>query len=111
MRADRDLLADMLEAIGRIERYAARGREAFLNDELIQVWIIHHMQTIGEAARRLSRGLQAEHHAIPWSEIIAMRNILVHDYFGVDTDEIWSAVENDLPKLRRQIESILADAD
>ena len=51
MRDDRERLLDILEAIERIERYAARGREAFENDELLQTWVVHHVQIIGEAAR------------------------------------------------------------
>lgn len=108
MRDDRVLLEDILEAIVQIERYATQGRELFLGDELIRVWIIHHIQVIGEAARRLSPGFRSLHDDVPWSEIVAMRNILVHDYFGIDENEIWLAVEHDLPELRRQIELILA---
>ena len=54
MRSDRERLLDIQEAIERIEKYATRGREAFERDELIQTWILHHLQIIGEAARALS---------------------------------------------------------
>jgi len=53
MRDGNERLLDMLEAIEEIERYAVRGREAFLQDELVQVWMVHHLQIIGEAAARL----------------------------------------------------------
>lgn len=88
MRVDLERLRDILEAIARIERYAARGREVLERDELVQTWIIHHIQIIGEAARQLSDELRASRSEIPWAQIIAMRNILVHDYFGVDLEEI-----------------------
>ena len=107
MRNDREYLLDILEAIGRVERYAARGRDAFDREELVQTWIVHHLQIIGEAARKLSSEFRAAHPEIPWAEIVAMRNVLVHDYFGIDEEEVWSAVQRDLPELKRKIEAIL----
>ncbi len=109
MRDDRERLQDILEAIERIERYASRGREEFLKDELIQTWVVHHLQIIGEAARKLSEGIRSSHGAVPWPAIIAMRNILVHDYFTVDVEEVWSTVERDLPCLKSEIISMLED--
>jgi len=52
--------------------------------------------------------LQAGSPRIPWPQIVAMRNILVHEYFGVDLDEVWQAVERELPPLKRAIEDALA---
>lgn len=84
MRRPSERLKDMLDAIARIERYAARGREAFEQEELIQVWFLHHLQLIGEAAAQLGKTFHNAHPEIPWAQIIAMRNVLVHEYFGVD---------------------------
>ena len=56
MRDDRGRLRDILEAIGRVQHYVQKGREEFDQNELHQVWIVHHLQIIGEAARGLSRG-------------------------------------------------------
>ena len=75
MRGSRTRLLDILEAIENIERYAARGRRVFEDDELVQTWIIHHLQIIGEAAARLDRDFHDAHPAIPWAAIVAMRNI------------------------------------
>ena len=107
MRDDRERLLDIQEAIERIERYAARGKQAFDRDELVQTWIVHHLQILGEAARGLSEGIQERAPQVPWSQIIGMRNILVHDYFGVDKAVVWSAVERDLPVLEKQIQDLL----
>lgn len=101
MRDDRERLLDIQEAIGRIEKYSVQGKEAFENEDLIQNWIVHHLQIIGEAAARLSENFRKNHPDIPWTEIIGMRNILVHDYFGIDTEIVWSVVEKDIPTLKK----------
>ena len=107
MRSPSDRLRDIIEAIERIERYAKRGREAFEDDELIQVWVLYHLQMIGEAAARLGREFHQAHPQIPWRQIVAMRNILVHEYFGVDTEEVWRTVEKDLPRLKQALSDLL----
>jgi uncharacterized protein with HEPN domain len=91
-------LGDILESIAAIRRHAWRGRAVFEADELVQVWIVHHLQIIGEAAARLDPGLRAASSA-PWAGIIGMRNILVHRYFGIDRDAAWAVVERDLDPL------------
>jgi len=109
MRDDHERLLDIREAIERIEKYAGQGRETFEHDELVQTWIVHHLQIIGEASRTLSSDLRDQHPEVPWSKIIGMRNILVHDYFGIDVDVVWSVVEHDLPDLVHHIEAILQE--
>ena len=107
MRSDRERLQDILEAIERIERHANQGRELFEKDELVQIWMVHHFQIIGEAASRISENLVGSHPEVPWPQMVAMRNVLVHDYFGVDVDEVWNTVANDLPPLKAAITAIL----
>jgi len=107
MRDPKEYLKDILDAIGAIERYASRGRQVFEQDELIQVWVIHHLQIIGEAAGRLGRAFHQAHPGVPWSEIVAMRNVLVHEYFGVDLEEVWKTVERDLPTFKKAVEALL----
>jgi uncharacterized protein with HEPN domain len=109
MRDDRERLLDILEAIERIDRYAVRGREAFEHNELIQSWITHQLQIIGEAAARITPDLRENHPEVPWREIIGMRNVLTHGYFEIDLDAVWSAVERDLGKLRSQVEAIVSE--
>jgi uncharacterized protein with HEPN domain len=107
MRSDRERLLDILEAIERIEKYAQEGKSAFEADELIQTWIIHHIELIGEACRSLPPDFQARYANVPWADIIGMRNLLVHHYFGIDTDAVWSVVEHDIPELKMNIRTIL----
>jgi uncharacterized protein with HEPN domain len=66
MRDDREWLLDILDAIEKIEKYSSRGRQAYEEDELIQNWILHQLQIIGEALRCISDDFRIEHSDIPW---------------------------------------------
>jgi len=107
VRDPNERLRDILDAIANIERYAARGRQVFEADELIQNWFVRHLQIIGEAAYSLPRELRDQEPEIAWTKIIGMRHILVHDYFAVDTVVVWDAVEHDLPDLKAKIQAVL----
>jgi uncharacterized protein with HEPN domain len=107
MRTDRERLQDVLDSIAHIQRYAAFGRAAFDASELYQVWMIHHIGVIGEACRAMSDALKQRHPAVPWPEIIFMRNRLVHAYFGIRLDLVWDTVEQDIPALKPLIEDVL----
>jgi uncharacterized protein with HEPN domain len=107
MRNDRERLLDIKEAIENIKKYSIKGRNTFEKEELVQNWIIHHLQIIGEAAAKISDDFQEQHPDIPWLQVIGMRNILVHDYFRIDINAVWSVVENDLPRLEQYIETLL----
>jgi uncharacterized protein with HEPN domain len=101
-------LEDILEAIARIEHYSARGWEAFEQDELIQNWVVRHLQIIGEAARALPEEVRGLAPEVPWPKIIGMRHILVHNYFDIDAEVVWNVVELDLPGLKREIGKMLS---
>jgi len=107
MRGDRARLLDVLEAIEKIERYSRVDQEAFARDELIQTWMVYHLQIIGEAVTQLSDELRARHPEVPWRAIAAMRHAIVHAYFRVDLDEVWSVVQQDLPDLKSRIQAML----
>jgi uncharacterized protein with HEPN domain len=107
MRNPKERLKDILDAIAKIERYAARGQEAFEQEELIQTWVLYHIQLIGEAAAQLGKAFHQAHPEIPWAQIVAMQNVLVREYFGVDLQEVWRTVERDLPALKNQIEVLV----
>ena len=107
MRTDKDRFLDILEAIEKIERYKDRGKSAFASDELLQVWVVRHLQIIGEAASRISTETQNQFNQVPWGKMIGMRHILVHGYFEIDLEIVWSVIENDMPALKKHIESAL----
>jgi uncharacterized protein with HEPN domain len=109
MRSDRERVLDILEAIEKIEQQLPDDVETFAEDELRQIWVIHHLQIIGEAANGLSSQFRAIHPSIPWHKIIGMRHVLVHGYFAIDLEVVWTAVDKDLPLLKRGIEEILGE--
>lgn len=109
MRNDKEWLLDILEAIEQIEKYSAKGYRTFKEDELIQVWIIHYLQVIGEAANNLSQTLIEANPEVPWADIVGLRNVLVHQYFGIDLERVWETIELYLPSFRQKVEKILAD--
>jgi uncharacterized protein with HEPN domain len=111
MRSDRAYLEDIVEAIDCIEKYTAKGRDEFDSNELVQTWVVHHIQIVGEASSRITEELRLAHSQVPWGVIRAMRNVLVHFYFGIDVDEVWRTVEKDLPILKSQVSTILQTID
>jgi uncharacterized protein with HEPN domain len=112
VRTDRERLRDAVEAIARCLDQASRGRAAFDADPLLQVWMVHHLEILGEACRGITGETRSADPDVPWAAIVGMRNVLVHDYFGIDLDEVWTTVERDLPPLRARLErlgSLLGD--
>lgn len=111
MRDDRERLRDILEATANILKYAERGKKAFESDELIQNWMLRHLQIIGEAASKITGSTQEKASSIPWKKIIGMRHILVHNYFGIDTAIVWRAITKDVPALARKVRKLLGSME
>jgi len=108
MRDDPERLRDILKAIDQILTKTAGGKSVFDNDEMLQVWVIHHLQIIGEAARALSAEFRQQQPDEVWAKASGMRNILVHHYFEININRIWNVVVDDLPSLRSRVASLLA---
>ena len=108
MRDDRERLRDILRAIDSILEKAGSGREAFFSDEMLQVWVLHHLQIVGEAARCLSAEFRERHADKAWPRAAGLRHILVHHYFEIDAEQVWKVVEHDLASLRKKVIDILA---
>jgi uncharacterized protein with HEPN domain len=70
--------------------------------------MVHHLEILGEACRGVSAVLRTAHPEVPWTAIVGMRNVLVHDYFRIDLAEVWSTIERDLPTLREQLMAVVA---
>ena len=81
--------------------------EKFKTDELLQNAIMHQIQIIGEAARKVSQEYESAHNQIPWRMIIGMRNRLVHEYFDIIPERVWDVVQNNISELIRIIEPLV----
>ena len=101
-------LLDILDPIDVVGNYLPHDRALFDRDPPLQSHIYRHIMIIGEAAWKLSDAVKQRHPSIPWDRIQGMRHILVHEYFKVDWDVVFSTARDYVPALRPQIEAILA---
>ncbi len=106
MRRDAERLADVIEAADRIALRVGKGRQAFDADEDIQIVVVHLIQVIGEAVSGLSDELTSHHPEVPWRQIVAIRNRVVHGYFEVDLDILWDVAVVDVPRLADQASKV-----
>ena len=105
---DRIRIEHIHEAILEIESYVEGiGKEEFIQHSLIRSATVRQLEIIGEAARAISEELQKQYPEIPWRLWADFRNVLIHQYFGVDYAEVYQTVQNDMPNLKSQIEKIL----
>ena len=109
MRREILYLTDIIEAADHIAAFiAGMEHEQFLQSELVRSAVVQKLAIIGEAAARISPELKIREPQIPWAQVVAFRNILVHAYFGIDWDEVWQVSRNRCPSLREQVAQILA---
>lgn len=111
MTGDRLYLTHILECVDRILDYTAGGYAKFRNDIMLQDAVIRNLEIIGEATKHLSAHVRDQHPDIPWRRIAGMRDVLIHDYMGVDIDEVWNVVEFHLGDLREAVQAALAKVE
>ena len=107
-------LEHIAERIRRIEEAAQEGRQVFESSHVLQDAIIRNFEVIGEAVKQLSSDLRDQYPSVPWRRIAGFRDVLIHDYMGVDLDEVWNVIDKDLPLLKRTVEEMreeLSDGD
>jgi len=110
MKVDRTYLLHILEAIEKIEGYIASADfDDFSDNDMMIDAVVRELEIIGEAARNLSDSFQDKHFEIPWYKIKAMRNVLIHEYFGVNLKVVWDTCKNDIPALKTFIEQAFND--
>lgn len=103
-------LRHILDAIARIEEYLHEvSQETFSETPLLQDGVIRQVEVIGEAAKNVSSDLRNKYPNIPWKDIAGMRDKLIHGYFGVDIDAVWSTVDKDVPMLKKEVGQILKE--
>jgi uncharacterized protein with HEPN domain len=105
-------VADIVDAIEAIDGYTAGlTREQFLGDRLRLDAVIKNLTVIGEAAGRVPASVMDANPQIPWPRMRAMRNVVVHEYFGIDDDVLWGTLTDDLEPLVPLLVSLLAGQD
>ncbi|MCE5199988.1 MAG: DUF86 domain-containing protein [Armatimonadota bacterium] len=109
MKDDKLYLIHISECIDRIEQYVIGGQTEFLGSLLIQDAVMRNLQTLAESTQRLSDRLKDAHNEIDWRRIAGFRNVIVHDYLGVDIPRVWEIVERELPALKRVVKNMLEE--
>lgn len=107
MKDDRPYLEHILEAIRKIDSYTTDGRDAFMQNAMAQDAVLRNFEIIGEAAKRLSDKTKDRSSDIPWRDVAGLRDVLIHNYMGVNLNRIWGVVERNLPLLRQGVEDLL----
>lgn len=108
MKDDKLYLIHIDECIARIEEYPKEGKDSFFSDIKTQDAVLRNLHTLAESSQRLSDLLKASYHKIDWRAIAGFRNVVVHDYLGLDVEQIWDIVSCDLPELKKQVKAILS---
>jgi uncharacterized protein with HEPN domain len=104
MNKDKVYLGHILECLIKIKQYTRKGRECFLEDDLIQDAVLRRLQTMAESTQRLSDDFKVKVTEVDWRALSGFRNILVHEYLGgIDLKQTWDIIENYLPDFERII--------
>jgi uncharacterized protein with HEPN domain len=107
-KADKQRLLHIRDAINEIESYVAGlPASAFFDTSIIKSACVFQLEVIGEAANHLSTELKNENAEIEWHQIVGVRNIIAHVYWGIDYTQVWDIIKNELPVLRKKIDELL----
>lgn len=105
---DKARLQHIYDAILEIENYLATADfDIFMDNSMMRFACIKQMEIIGEASNHISEELKLTFSKVAWSQIVGMRNVFVHEYFGIDTSLVWQIIKNDLPELKKYVTEIL----
>lgn len=108
----KDYLEDILKALNNIERFTLGiDLDSFIEDDKTNFAVIYALQIIGEATNKIPKEIQDKYNQINWRDIKAMRNLIVHEYFGVDLIIVWDTIKKDLPTLKPVIQDILKNLE
>jgi len=100
-------LEHILESINLIEEYIkGKNQVDFLESKQLQDSVIRRIEIVGETIKNIPEDFKEAYNQIPWKQITGMRDILIHQYFGVDLNLTWKVIEKDLPRLKKQIAAI-----
>ncbi|MFZ3131635.1 MAG: DUF86 domain-containing protein [Desulfosporosinus sp.] len=104
-------LEDIIDSMERIEEYARQlSYEDFAKNKLVMDAVIRNLEVIGEASRNVPEKIMNFYPDIAWKSMMGLRNILIHEYFGVDSEIVWEIIKSDLPKTKPLILLVLRDS-
>lgn len=108
MRDYKLYLDDILQAIEKIEKYT-KGLtvEKLKKEDLVVDGVVRNLEIIGEAAKNIPVDIKKKHSDIEWKKITGLRDILAHEYFGIDLEILWDIVKNKLPELKGKVSHLL----
>lgn len=107
-RTHKMYVEDILQSMNKIERYIkGLAYETFAENELVVDGVIRNLEIIGEASRNIPQNLRKKHPAIPWNRMIGLRNIVIHEYHGIDLSIIWQIVTKNIPETKPKIVAML----
>lgn len=109
MKKDILYLKHILNMIGRIESVTAVGRETFLSSQLHQDAVLRNLHTMTETTQRLSATIKSRYPDVEWGMLSAFRNVLVHDYLGIDLGLVWVVVTQDVSEFKKVVTGMLAE--
>jgi len=104
---DRVHLEHIRTCIGRVREYTRGDRSVFYESHLVQDAVLRNLHTIAESTQRLSDRVKATEPDFPWRAIAGFRNVIVHEYLGIDLEVIWSVVKRDLPRLDEAVDRMI----
>jgi len=100
----------ILDAINEIELYTEGITfDGFMKNSMMRFACIKQLEIIGEAAKRVTEELKHKYPHINWREIVGLRNILIHEYFGIDERIVWEIIQNDIPKLKSNLKPLIIE--
>lgn len=103
-------LNDILKSVRKIQKYTeGKVYDDFIENDLLVDGVIRNLEVIGEAVKNIPAGFRKKYPFVEWKSIAGLRDILIHEYFGIDYELLWDIVENKIPSLGKQIEAILKD--
>ena len=109
MKRDLVYLRHIQDAIVKVESYTSVGRDVFMTTTHWPDAVVRQLEIIGEAAKRISEESRSKYPDIPWRRMAGMRDVLIHDYMGVDLSMVWEVARRDLPQLKPRIEAIIKE--
>ncbi|PIR38659.1 MAG: DUF86 domain-containing protein [Alphaproteobacteria bacterium CG11_big_fil_rev_8_21_14_0_20_39_49] len=106
MNRDKVYIEHIIECIEKVEEMSLEGKGAFLDNYKVRDVILRNLQVMAESTQRISQDMKESNPNVKWSQISGFRNVLVHEYMGLDMELVWAVIENDIPILKKTIKNI-----